>query len=53
MTDKEAEGFLGAIVMVSVIGALIGVGTQGNLQGACLGAGIGVCVPIFLLIISG
>lgn len=53
MTDKEAEGFWGAMVIFGAIGALIGVGTQGNLQGACLGAGIGVCVPIFLLIISG
>lgn len=52
MTDKEAEGFLGAMVIFGVIGALIGVGIQGNLQGAFLGAGIGACVPIFLLMIS-
>lgn len=49
MTDKEAKGFLGALVIFGVIGALIGAGIHGDIQGAFLGAGIGACVLIFLL----
>jgi hypothetical protein len=33
--------FVGALLICGVIGALIGFGTQGTLQGACLGVGIG------------
>jgi len=45
--------FAVAMLMFGVIGALIGFGTQGTLQGACLGAGVGALVPVVLLIFSG
>lgn len=46
-------GFAGALLICGVIGALIGFGTQGTLQGACLGAGVGALVPIALLVLAG
>lgn len=44
--------FAVAMLIFGVIGALIGFGTQGTLQGACLGAGVGALVPIVLLVLG-
>lgn len=45
--------FVLALLICGVIGAFIGFGTQGTLQGACLGVGIGALMPLVLLILSG
>jgi hypothetical protein len=38
-----------AMLIFGVVGGLIGFGTNGTLQGACLGAGIGALAALILI----
>jgi hypothetical protein len=48
--DTQGCGCLIAILMGT--GALIGYGIDGTLQGASLGAGLGVLIPIVVFFLS-
>jgi len=41
-----------SMLICGVVGSLIGFGTHGTLQSACLGAGIGALTPILLMLLS-
>ncbi len=51
MSKNEDQGKAIFVMMCvsAVIGALIGFGSEGTLQGTCLGAGIGAIVPVLFL----